>query len=161
MKSRASTALLLACVLTAGCGIQDLLTGKKDKSSEATTPTSPSGATSMDAFAGTWSSATASTPAAGCGNVKYTITPTTSTSAAVTFTATCASNINVSGSGAGTLSGNVIDWGASGLVAQGGVNCPFTFTNSKATLGTDGQVVVNYSGNVCGIPVSGTETVKK
>ena len=49
----------------------------------------------------------------------------------------------------------------SGLVAQGGVNCPFTFTNSKATMGTDGQVAVNYSGNVCGIPVSGTETVKK
>ena len=79
--------------------------------------------------------------------LKYTITPTTTTSAAVTFTATCASNINVTGSGAGTLSGNVINWGASGLVAQGGVNCPFTFTNSKATMGTDGQVVVNYSGN--------------
>jgi len=161
MKSRVSTALLLACVLTAGCDIPGFLSGKKDKNSEATTPTSPSGSTSMDAFAGTWSSATASTPASGCGNVKYTITPTTSTSAAVTFTATCASNINVSGAGAGTLSGNAIDWGASGLVAQGGVNCPFTFTNSKATMGTDGQVAVNYSGSVCGIPVSGTETVKK
>ena len=148
MKSRVSTAILLACVLTTGCGLQDLLTGKKDKNSEATSPTAPSGSTSMDAFAGTWSSATASTPASGCGNVKYTITPTTTTSAAVTFTATCASNINVTGSGAG-------------LVAQGGVNCPFTFTNSKATMGTDGQVVVNYSGTVCGIPVSGTETVKK
>jgi hypothetical protein len=161
MKSRASTVLLLACVLTAGCDIQNLLTGKKDKNPEATTPTSPSGSTSMDAFAGTWSSATASTPASGCGNVKYTITPTTSTSAAVTFNATCASNITVNGSGAGTLNGNVIDWGASGLVAQGNVNCPFTFTNSKATMGTDGQVVVNYNGTVCGIPVSGTETVKK
>ena len=123
MKCRVSTVILLACVLTAGCGLQDLLTGKKDKNSEATSPTAPSGSTSMDAFAGTWSSATASTPASGCGNV--------------------------------------IDWGASGLVAQGNVNCPFTFTNSKATMGTDGQVVVNYNGTVCGIPVSGTETVKK
>ena len=163
MKSRVSTALLLACVLTAGCDLPDILTGKKDKNPEATptSPTSPSGSTSMDAFAGTWSSATASTPASGCGNLKYTITPTTSTSAAVTFTATCASNITVNGSGAGTLSGNVVDWGASGLVSQGGVNCPFAFTNSKATMGTDGQVVVNYNGTVCGIPVSGTETVKK
>jgi hypothetical protein len=79
----------------------------------------------------------------------------------VTFTATCASNISVNGSGAGTLAGNVISWSASGLVAQGGVNCPFTFTNSKATLDATGQIVVNYTGTVCGIPVSGTETVKK
>jgi len=41
------------------------------------------------------------------------------------------------------------------------VNCPFSFSNSKATLGTDGNIVVAYSGTVCGIPVSGTETVKK
>jgi hypothetical protein len=41
------------------------------------------------------------------------------------------------------------------------VNCPFTFTNSKATLGDDKNIVVNYTGTVCGIPVSGTETVKK
>jgi hypothetical protein len=162
MKSRVSTALLLACVLTAGCDVLSNLTGKKDKDSETTTsPTSPSGSTSMDAFAGTWSSSTASTPASGCGNVKYTVTPTTATSAAVSFTATCASNITVNGSGAGTLSGSTIDWSASGLVAQGGVNCPFTFTNSKAALGTDGQIAVNYNGNVCGIPVSGTEMVKK
>jgi hypothetical protein len=67
----------------------------------------------------------------------------------------------VTGSGSGTLSGSAINWSASGLVSQGGVNCPFTFTNSKATLGSDGNVVVNYSGTVCGIPVSGTETVKK
>ncbi len=157
MKSRFGTALLMACVLTAGC---DLI-GGKDKTEEThTSPTAPTATASLDAFAGTWSSVSASTPPTGCGNLKYTITPTTTTSAAVTFTATCASNITVNGSGAGTLSGNVISWSASGLVAQGGVNCPFTFTNSKATLEA-GQIVVNYTGTVCGIPVSGTETVKK
>ena len=31
----------------------------------------------------------------------------------------------------------------------------------KATLESNGQVVVNYTGTICGIPVSGTETVKK
>jgi hypothetical protein len=157
MKSRFGTALLVACVLTAGC---DLI-GGKDKSEETpTSPTAPTATASLDAFAGTWSSVTPSTPPTGCGNLKYTITPTTTTSAAVTFTATCASNITVNGSGAGTLSGNVVSWSASGLVAQGGVNCPFTFTNSKATL-ESGQVLVNYTGTVCGIPVSGAETVKK
>lgn len=152
MKSRTSAAIILACALTAGC---DLL-NKKDKS-----PTSPTESGSLSAFAGTWSSVTASTPAAGCGNVKYTVTPTTTSSAAVTFSATCAGNIAVTGAGAGTLNGSAMDWSASGLVAQGGVNCPFTFTNSKATLDAAGQIVVTYAGTVCGIPVSGTETAKK
>ena len=154
MKSSFAAALVVACTLAAGC---DLLDKKKDE-----TPTSPSSTTSIDAFAGTWQSVTATTPATGCGNLKYTITPTTATSANVSFTATCASNITVSGSGSGTLSGNVINWSASGLVSQGGVNCPFTFTNSKATIDeANKQIAVAYSGTVCGIPVSGTETVKK
>lgn len=155
MKLRAATvAFALACAVTTGC---DLLT-KKD-----TSPTSPSPTptTSIDAFAGTWSSITPSTPPTGCGNLKYTVTPTSTSSANVTFTATCAGNITVTGSGAGTLSGSTITWSASGLVAQGGVNCPFTFTNNKATMDASGQIVVNYTGTVCGIPVSGTETVKK
>jgi hypothetical protein len=153
MKSSLAAALLSACVLSAGCDIFN----KK----EATAPTSPTPTTSLDAFAGTWQSVTASTPPTGCGNLKYTVTPTTTTTASVSFTATCASNITVTGAGTGTLSGSVINWSAGGLVSQGGVNCPFTFTNSKATLDASNQVVVNYTGTVCGIPVSGTETVKK
>src|SRR4051812_8284958 len=168
MKSRISRArshrvygpLLVACLATAGC---DLLPKKAatDTPSTPTSPTTPATA-SLDTFAGTWQSVTASTPPTGCGNLKYTITPTTATSANVTFTATCASNINVAGSGSGTLAGNVINWSASGLVSPGGVNCPFTFTNSKATIDeASKQIVVAYTGVVCGIPVSGTETVKK
>ena len=158
MKLRAATAVfLLACALTAGC---DLLTKKDTPTSPTpTTPTTP--AASIDAFAGTWASITPSTPPTGCGNLKYTITPTSATAANVSFTATCAGNIAVTGSGNGTLSGSIVTWNASGLVGQGGVNCPFTFTNNKATLESTGQVVVNYTGTVCGIPVSGTETVKK
>lgn len=159
MKLRAATAVfVLACAMTTGC---DLLT-KKDPAASPTSPTSPTTpTTTVDAFAGTWASLTPSTPPTGCGNLKYTVTPTTATSANVTFTATCAGNITVTGSGAGTLSGSVITWSANGLVGQGGVNCPFTFTNNKATMESNGQVVVNYTGTVCGIPVSGTETVKK
>ena len=154
MKSSFAAAFFVACALAAGC---DLLSKKNTE-----TPTSPTPTTSIDAFAGTWQSVTASTPATGCGNFKYTVTPTTTTSANVSFTATCASNITLTGSGAGTLAGSVITWSASGLVSQGGVNCPFTFTNSKATIDeANKQVVVAYNGTVCGIPVSGTETVKK
>jgi hypothetical protein len=159
MKSRFAAACLLACVVSAGCDLPFL--GGKDKE-QPTNPAGPTGpATAMEAFAGTWSSITAANPATGCGNLKYTVTPTTTSSANVTFSATCAGNIAVTGSGAGTLAGDTISWTANGLVGQGGVNCPFTFTNSRATLGADGQITVTYTGTVCGIPVSGTETVKK
>src|SRR5262245_55686275 len=114
---RLVAAFVLACAMTAGC---DLIGGKSKDSSTPTTPTGPS--TSVDAFAGTWQSVTASTPATGCGNLKYTVTPTSTTAANVTFSATCAGNITVTGSGSGTLSGSVITWSASGLVGQGGVN---------------------------------------
>jgi len=156
MKSTFASALVVACALAAGC---DLL-NKKDSSS---TPTSPSGpTTSIDAFAGTWQSTNSALPVTGCGNLKYTVTPTGTNSANVSFTATCASNISVNGAGSGTLAGNIITWSASGLVGQGGVNCPFTFNNNKATIDTTAnQVVIDYTGTVCGIPVSGSETVKK
>jgi hypothetical protein len=158
MKSRLAAACLLACAVSAGCDLP-FLNGKGKDKDNPTGPTSPTA--TLDAFAGTWSSVNASNPATGCGNVKYIVTPTTTASANVTFTATCAGNISVSGSGTGTLSGDTMTWTANGLVSQGGVNCPFAFTNSRATLGADGNVTVNYTGTVCGIPVSGTEVVKK
>src|SRR5687768_10950935 len=104
MKSRFAAACVLACVFSAGCDLPFL--GGKDKDGP-TSPTSPTGpTTSVDAFAGTWTSITVTNPATGCGNFKYTVTPTTTSSANVTFSATCAGNIAVTGSGAGTLSGD-------------------------------------------------------
>ena len=113
MKLRAAAAAFtLACALTTGC---DLLS-KKDKTETPTSPTSPSPTTTVNAFAGAWTSVTASTPPTGCGNLKYTVTPTGTTTANVTFTATCAGSIAVTGSGSGTLSGSTINWTANGLV---------------------------------------------
>lgn len=157
-------AVVLACALATGCDF--LSSNKTSSSSTSTTPTSPTTPSGpsvpIDAFAGTWQSAAVTVPPSGCGNLKYTVTPTGTNSANVTFSATCASNISVTGSGSGTLAGSTITWSASGLVGQGGVNCPFTFSNNTATIdSTTNQVAINYSGTVCGIPVSGTDTVKK
>jgi hypothetical protein len=153
---RQSIALFALCSILGGCGMLDRLKDDDDGS-----PTAPGGtAVSLNLFAGTWSSETASTPASGCGNLTYTVTPVSSTSANVTFDAICAGSIAVAGTGTGKVNGSALDWTAQGLVAQGGVNCPFTFTNGKATEEAGGIKVV-YTGTVCGIPVSGTETVKK
>jgi hypothetical protein len=149
-----TTLIGLACA-AAGC---DLFNRVKEDAS----PTSPSSpAVSLEAFAGTWSSTTATTPATGCGSLKYTVTPVSASSANVTFAATCASSIQLNGTGTGKVNGSALDWTAQGLVAQGGVNCPFTFANGKATEESAGGIKVTYGGTVCGIPVSGTELVKK
>jgi hypothetical protein len=158
MRSHLMRALLvaLACAAAAGC---DLLS--KDKDPEDTSPTSPTPPSiGLDVFAGSWTSVTTSTPATGCGTVQYTVTPLSSTSATVTFSGTCAGNIHVSGTGNGQVSGAALDWTAQGLVSQGGVNCPFTFANGKAAE-DPGGIKITYSGTVCGIPVSGTEIVKR
>ena len=165
MKSRLASALALACLLTAGCDPFNSSSSPSGSSSTPTSPTTPTTpTTSITAFAGTWQSASAATslPVTGCGNLTYTVTPTGTNSATVVFAATCASAISVNGSGSGTLSGNVITWSASGLVGQGGVNCPFSFNNNTATIDpTSKQMTIAYTGNVCGIPVSGSETVKQ
>lgn len=154
MQQHLATLLVLglACTAAAGC---DLF--KKDSD---TTPTTPTPNVSLDVFTGSWASITASTPATGCGNIKYTVTPVTSTTANVTFTGTCASNIQVTGTGAGTISGSALQWTAQGSVTQGTLTCPFNFTNSQAVQDTAG-IKVTYSGTVCGIAVSGSELVKK
>jgi hypothetical protein len=158
MRNHLTRAILigLACVTLTGC---DLFS--KDKDAEDGSPTSPTPPTvGLDVFAGSWTSLTASTPATGCGTVQYTVTPLSATAATVTFTATCAGNIQVNGTGNGQVSGSSLDWSAQGLVSQGGVNCPFTFTNGKAAE-DPGGIKITYSGTVCGIPVAGTEIVKK
>jgi hypothetical protein len=154
---RQSIALFALCSVLAGCGMLDRLNDDDEDGS----PTAPGGTSvSLDVFAGTWTSATASSPATGCGNLTYTVTPLSTTAANVTFAGTCAGSIAVTGTGNGKVNGSTLEWTAQGLVAQGGVNCPFTFTNGKATEDAGGIKVV-YSGTVCGIPVSGSETVKK
>jgi hypothetical protein len=150
-----SFVLALACVAASGC---DLFKKDTDGTESPTSPSAP--AVSLNVFAGSWTSLTAATPATGCGTVNYTVTPLSATSATVTFSGTCAGNIQVTGTGSGQVNGSSLDWSATGLVGQGGVNCPFTFTNGKAVEDPAG-IKVTYSGTVCGIPVSGTEIVKK
>lgn len=147
--------LAIACLAGSGC---DLFKDDADKADSPTSPSTP--AVSLNVFAGSWTSLTAATPATGCGNVSYIVTPLSTSSATVTFSGTCAGNIQVSGTGSGQVNGASLDWSAQGLVGQGGVNCPFTFTNGKAVEDPAG-IKVTYAGTVCGIPVSGTEIVKK
>jgi hypothetical protein len=146
--------LAAVCATTMGCDALSKLTDKN--------PASPSpSAVSLDVFAGAWASTSATTPATGCGDVHYTVTPTSATTANVTFSATCAESIQVTGSGTGKVNGSTLEWSAQGLVGQGGTNCPFTFPNGKATEEPGSGIRISYAGTVCGIPITGSEVVKR
>ena len=151
-------AIACACLVATSCSLLDKL-DKKDSSSSPT-PTSPSPTVGMGTFAGTWSSVSASTPATGCGNVQYTVTPASSSTATVSFVATCGGNINVNGAGTGSISG--LD---ARLVGQragepGRGQLSVHPHQRHRDTGLDGNVAIHYGGTVCGIPVSGTETVE-
>jgi hypothetical protein len=146
--------LVVVCATTMGCDALSKLTDKN--------PASPSpAAVSMDVFAGPWASTSATTPATACGNVQYSVTPTSATTANITFSAICAGTIQVNGSGTGKVNGSTLEWSAQGLVGQGGTNCPFAFPNGKATEEAGVGIKISYAGTVCGIPVTGSEVVKK
>lgn len=120
-------------------------------------PTSPSGVL-QSLTAGLWTSDGGINPNA-CGNFQWQITELTSNSAKGTFGATCAGGITLSGGADGTLNGSTLNWQAAGTAGTPIGDCPFTL-NGTANLESSG-IRVNYSGNTCIGPVSGSELLKK
>jgi hypothetical protein len=149
----AACSFALTLALAAGCG-------------GASSPASPSGTTgeptALDALMGAWksSSSPAGTTAGGCSQLEYEVAKAPDgRSGTVQFKGTCA-GITASGTGRGQTDGNVLTWSAEGTASRGGVSCAFAFTNSTAT--REGQGVrLNYSGTVCGLPVSGSELLSR
>ncbi len=109
----------------------------------------------MTAMSGTWRSAAAGTPSGPCSGITYTVTPSGATTASVTYAATCA-GIPLSGSGSGTTTGDAIAWSTTGTAGV----CPFTLNGTAAPGGTS-TAKVTYAGTVCGLPVSGSDTVTR
>jgi hypothetical protein len=159
------TSAIAAAILVAvsiGCRASDA-----ERSPAApSTASAASQPTTLGTFGGTWTSGAAtgsSTPGLpnGCTQFDYKITPAPDgQSAAVDFAATCAS-ISVRGKGTATLAGSTLTWGAEGTVGLGAAPvCPFSFFNSTATREGDG-IRITYSGTVCGVPVSGSELLRR
>jgi hypothetical protein len=96
-----------------------------------------------------------------CSQIEYTVSPTSDTSASIEYAGTCA-GFTVRGSGAGTLVGSTLTWHADGTIERAGAPaCAFSFANSTATPeGTD-AIRLTYAGTVCGVPVSGSEVVRR
>jgi hypothetical protein len=117
-------------------------------------------------FGGTWVSGSAGAGGAlagaadACSQLEYKLTPSADNrSGTVTFNATCV-GITAQGSGSGVLTGDVLGWNARGTASRSGLSCDFSFDNSTAALEGSG-VRVTYRGTVCGLPVSGSELLRR
>lgn len=165
---------VVAAVLMA-CGSD--LPSQPTTQTVATAASSPT--STVEGFLGHWGSDTSGEPTAESGvgvDVPATLVSNgrcslldfkvdrdaDSRSAVVVFVATCA-NARIRGEGKGQVSGDTLYWRAGGTVTlAGGRTCPFAFAEgNSATPAGSGLVKVTYNGTVCGIPVSGTQIVKR
>jgi hypothetical protein len=152
---RTVTILTLALATTACYGLENLF----NKS-----PTSPSdtSSTSVRSYLGTWAGPTVATPGSQtCSGLQWKITSQTGTQITGDFTATCAGGINLAGTMVATITDSTtIPWAASGNATQGTTSCTFNLTGTGTFQGTS-NIVVSYSGTACGVPVSGSDTIKR
>jgi hypothetical protein len=96
-----------------------------------------------------------------CSNFHYTVTEpqSGSTIGAGNFTATCFGVLQVSGTIRATQSGSAVNFEASGTANGGGItNCAISLTGTGTLNGQ--ELNLNYSGQTCQGPVSGTEKLR-
>jgi hypothetical protein len=164
-----------------GCAITGLLACSSSPQNQPATPTAvtttapTSTATAapaepVDGFVGQWNgdtgpvgAAEAAKAASSCTDIEFRVfRDTDSASAAIVFAATCA-RVRIRGEGKGLVAGGTLHWRAAGTAAlAGGKSCRFAFLEGNtATPAGEGMVKVTYSGTVCDVPVSGTETIRR
>jgi hypothetical protein len=121
---------------------------------DRTSPSNPTPVDPMSAFTGTWRS-TASGGA--CTSTNWAVTQTGATTATITYAANCA-GIPVTGTASGTLNGTTMNWTTTGTAAN---TCAFALNGTAAPGATSTDLNVAYTGNVCGTPVSGSDTLHR
>ena len=151
-------AFIVACALSA------LATAACTGNPGTPSPASPSSLpVNADTFVGAWASASsaAAVPIAACSRFDYTVEKMSETTVDLKIAATCAS-VTIDASGSGTIGVSALNWRAQGTATgASGAECSFSFSDSSATPLNDGTVRIDYKGKVCGVPVSGSEIVRK
>jgi len=92
-----------------------------------------------------------------CTAINWSVTAVTATTATIIYTTTCA-GVPVTGNATGTVTGTTMNWTATGTAAN---TCAYTIngTATPATIATD--LNITYTGNVCGTPASGSDTLHR
>ena len=147
--------LLLALATTACFGLDRLL-GKS--------PSSPSenSSTTVRSYLGTWNGPTITSypTAQSCGNMQWKITSQTGSQISGDFQATCAGGTTLVGTVVASDGDTAIQWAATGTATSASASCPFSLNGNGTFQGTS-NILATYAGTVCGVLVSGSETIKR
>ena len=167
MRSWTLVGVLVVAMAAAGCA--QLKTSSPTSPSSTSSTSSSTGGTGGTATmnylsAGTLTSVTSggllSLDPGKCGNFTWAITSWSLTSANGTFSATCGGGLSLAGTATATLaSTSSVSWSATGNVTGLAQPCTFNVGGTAALEGTG--VRVNYTANVCGVTISGSELLKK
>jgi hypothetical protein len=148
----------------AACALAGLTAAACTGNPGTPSPAAPSSLpVTAETFVGAWTSANsaAAVPVAACSRFDYTVDKVSERALNLKVAATCAS-VTIDASGGGTLTASVLNWTAQGTATgASGAECSFSFADSTATPLNDGTVRIDYKGKVCGVPVSGSEVVRK
>ena len=121
---------------------------------DRSTPSTPTSA--ISAFTGAWRSPATTTPAGNCTNTTWSITAVTASTATINYSSTCA-GVPVVGTANATLNGATLNWTTTGTASNG---CAYALSGT-ATPDSASDLRVAYSGTVCGLPISGTEILRR
>jgi hypothetical protein len=149
--------LVLALATTACYGLDSLFNQLPTSASS-----SSASSTSVRSYLGTWMGPAVAAPTApSCTNLQWKITSQTATQITGDLTGTCAGGTILAGTLVATITdATTIPWAASGNAAQGTTVCAFTMAGTGTFQGTS-NILVTYTGTVCGAPVSGTDTITR
>jgi hypothetical protein len=126
-----------------------------------TLKTSPTG--TGQSFLGEWRSAntvTAFPTSQSCTNLVWQVTSQSDTSIAGTFEAACAGDITLTGTATGVIDGNLHITASGTAAGFGATLCNFSLTGT-GVLQLDSSIRVDYTGQTCIGPISGTEIIRR
>jgi hypothetical protein len=162
------------CVSIAAAGLMAACSSESGRSVLVPTDVSATVAggaahSSSSSLLGTWTqAATFSNRAIGslpapnsCSAFQFTMTSQSATQATGNFTASCPGDLTLNGTISGQLGGATIPMVITGVAtAPGEPGCPFVL-NGNGVLVTPNELRIDYTGNTCLGPVSGSATLRQ
>jgi len=145
---------MLVATFAAGCG------GETTPVAQQATAPSPvaSGGETLAPYGGTWMSGPdgSATSTGTCTNLQWRLPGMTGTTGTGTFVATC-NGVQLTGTVTVAMGpSSSLDWRVAGRTTQSGRPCEYSLRGT-ATMVRAGGMKVDYSGTVCGTPVSGSQ----
>jgi hypothetical protein len=122
----------------------------------------PAPAPGSGSLVGTWTSESIALPSAGsCSNFQWQVSSAIFNSMAGNFSATCAGNFVIVGTASGRIEGTSVPLAVAGTATVArALSCEFFFSGTGVIENSE-TITIPYTGELCGIPISGTQTLRR